>query len=148
LFPVVLGGDFRSPLLVVFSVCFRDLALGYLMREIRVNPSWFFCLWFQSEIRKLRGSILGFRCSRVRGVLGGISSITLDLASCGGQKFGNRLLMRCSYYSQSLVQVRGAIREIEVWIWRSWPAGAAHPELPTLHWSVLGLFGVVLLGFV
>jgi hypothetical protein len=44
LFPVVLGGDFRSPLLVVFSVCFRDLALGYLMREILVNPSWFFCL--------------------------------------------------------------------------------------------------------
>jgi hypothetical protein len=44
LFLVVLGGDFRSPLLVVFSVCFRDLALGYLMREIRVNPSWFFCL--------------------------------------------------------------------------------------------------------
>jgi hypothetical protein len=44
LFPVVLGGDFQSPLLVVFSVCFRDLALGDLMGEIRVNPSWFFCL--------------------------------------------------------------------------------------------------------
>jgi hypothetical protein len=26
LFPVVLGGDFRSPLLEIFSVCFRDLA--------------------------------------------------------------------------------------------------------------------------
>jgi hypothetical protein len=25
--------------------------------------------------------------------------------------------MRCSYHPQSLVQVRGAIREIEVWIW-------------------------------
>jgi hypothetical protein len=44
LFPVVLGGDFVSPLLVVFSVCFRDLALGILMGEIGVNPSWFFCL--------------------------------------------------------------------------------------------------------
>jgi hypothetical protein len=44
LFPVVVGGDFRSPLLVVFSVRFRDLALGHLMGEIRVNPSWFFCL--------------------------------------------------------------------------------------------------------
>jgi hypothetical protein len=44
LFAVVLSGDFRSPLLVVFSVCFRDLALGDLMEEIRVNPSWFFCL--------------------------------------------------------------------------------------------------------
>jgi hypothetical protein len=60
LFPVVLGGDFRSPVLVVFSVCFRDLALGDLMGEIRVNPSWFFCLWFPSQIRELRGSILGF----------------------------------------------------------------------------------------
>jgi hypothetical protein len=39
LFPVVLGGDFRSPLLVVFSVCFRDLVIGDLMGEIRVNPS-------------------------------------------------------------------------------------------------------------
>jgi hypothetical protein len=44
LFLVVLGGDFQSPLLVVFSVCFRDLTLGYLMGEIVVNPSWFFCL--------------------------------------------------------------------------------------------------------
>jgi hypothetical protein len=25
-------------------VCFRDLALGDLMGEIRVNPSWFFFL--------------------------------------------------------------------------------------------------------
>jgi hypothetical protein len=44
LFLVVLGGDFRSSLLVVFSVCFRDPALRDLMGEIRVNPSWFFCL--------------------------------------------------------------------------------------------------------
>jgi hypothetical protein len=65
LFPVVLGGDFRGPLLVVFSVCFRDLALGDLVGEIRVNPSWFFCLLFLSQIRELRGSILG-----VFGVLG------------------------------------------------------------------------------
>jgi hypothetical protein len=54
LFPVVLGGDFRSPLLVVFLVCFRDLALGDLMGEIRVNPSWFCCLWFPSQICELR----------------------------------------------------------------------------------------------
>jgi hypothetical protein len=43
--------------------------------------------------------------------------------------------MRCSYYPQSLVQVCGAIREIEVWIWRSCPVGAVHPELPRLHGS-------------
>jgi hypothetical protein len=28
LFPVVLGGDFRSPLLVISLGCFRDLSLG------------------------------------------------------------------------------------------------------------------------
>jgi hypothetical protein len=31
LFPVVLDGDFWSPLLVVFLGCFRDLALGDLV---------------------------------------------------------------------------------------------------------------------
>jgi hypothetical protein len=44
LFPVVLGGDFRSPLLVDFLVCFRDLALGDLLGDVCVNPSWFFSL--------------------------------------------------------------------------------------------------------
>jgi hypothetical protein len=44
LFLVVLGGDFRSHLLVVFLGCFWDLALGDLMGEICENPSWFFFL--------------------------------------------------------------------------------------------------------
>jgi hypothetical protein len=44
LFPVVLGGDFRSSHLVVFLGCFRDLALGDLVGEICANPSWFFGL--------------------------------------------------------------------------------------------------------
>jgi hypothetical protein len=101
LFPVVLGGDFRSPFLVFFLGCFRDLSLGDLMGEI---------------------------C--------GISSIPPFLTSFGGIKLGYGLLMRCSYYPQSLVQVRGAIREIEVWIWGTSPAGAVHPELPRLHRSV------------
>jgi hypothetical protein len=48
-----------------------------------------------------------------------ISSIPLDLTSFGGIKLGYGLLMRCFYYPQSLVQVRGAIREIEVWSWGS-----------------------------
>jgi hypothetical protein len=89
------------------------------MGEICGNPSWFFGLPFPSQIRELRGSIWGFRCFRVRGVLGGISLIPLDLASFGGQNRGYGLLMRCSYHPQSLVQVCGAIREIEVWTWRS-----------------------------
>jgi hypothetical protein len=60
LFPVVLSGDFWSPLLVVFSVCFQDLALGDFLGEIRVKPLRFFCLRFPSQIRELRGSILEF----------------------------------------------------------------------------------------
>jgi hypothetical protein len=44
LFPVVLGGDFRSPLLLILLGCFRDLALRDLMGEICGNPSWFFGL--------------------------------------------------------------------------------------------------------
>jgi hypothetical protein len=44
LFSVVLGGDFRSPLLVISLGCFRDLALRDLLGEICGNPSWFFGL--------------------------------------------------------------------------------------------------------
>jgi hypothetical protein len=61
----------------------------------------------------------GFPSSRVRGVLGRISSIPPFWTSFGGIKLGYGLLMRCSYYPQSLVQVSGAIQEIEVWIWGS-----------------------------
>jgi hypothetical protein len=39
LFPVVLGGDFWSLLLVFFLGCFWELALGDLMGEICGNPS-------------------------------------------------------------------------------------------------------------
>jgi hypothetical protein len=42
LFLFVLGGDFRSLLVVDFLVCFRDLALGYLVGGVSMNPSWFF----------------------------------------------------------------------------------------------------------
>jgi hypothetical protein len=45
-----------------------------------------------------------------------ISSIRLDLTSFGGQNLGYGLPMRCSYYAQSLVQIRGGIREIRTWI--------------------------------
>jgi hypothetical protein len=44
LFPVILGGDFRSPLLVISLVCFRDLVLGDLMGKICGKTSWFFGL--------------------------------------------------------------------------------------------------------
>jgi hypothetical protein len=44
LFPVVHGGDFQSPLLVVFLVWFRNVALGDFMGDVCVNRSWFFIL--------------------------------------------------------------------------------------------------------
>jgi hypothetical protein len=62
---------------------------------------------------------LGFPSSRVGGVLGGTSSIPRFWTSFGGIDLGYGLLMRCSYYPQSVVQVCGAIREIKVWIWGS-----------------------------
>jgi hypothetical protein len=44
----------------------------------------------------------GFRCSRVRGVLGGISSIPLDLACFVGPNLGYGVPMRCFYYPKIL----------------------------------------------
>jgi hypothetical protein len=44
LFPFVLCGDFRSPLLEDLLVRFRDLTLGDLVGDVCVNPSWFFSL--------------------------------------------------------------------------------------------------------
>jgi hypothetical protein len=53
----------------------------------------------------------------------------------GGHKLGYGLPMRCSYYPQSLAQIRGAIREIGSWISGCWPAGAVHSEKPRPHQS-------------
>jgi hypothetical protein len=106
----------------------RDLSLWDLVGDVCMNLPLFFSLWFPFQIREQRGSILGFLVSRIRGVLGGISSIPLDLASFGWQNLGYGVPMRCSYYPQSLAQIRGVIREIRSWIWGSWPAGAIHPK--------------------
>jgi hypothetical protein len=81
----------------------------------------------------------GFRCSRITGILVGISSTHLDLASFGGPNIGYGVPMRCSYYPQSLAQICGAIQEIESWIWGSWPAGVVHLKRP----SLTGLTGTV-----
>jgi hypothetical protein len=62
---------------------------------------------------------LGFLLSRVRGVFGEISSISLDLAGFGGPNLGYGVPMRCSYYPQNLVQISGVNREIGGWIWGS-----------------------------
>jgi hypothetical protein len=117
----------RLFLVVIFgalSWCFYWVVFGTLLLGIRRGKF----------VGTLRGSLgcdsppksvskgarfWGFPSSRVRGVLGGISSIPPFWTSFGGIKLGYGLLMRCFYYPQSLVQVRGAIREIEVWIWGS-----------------------------
>jgi hypothetical protein len=54
----------------------------------------------------------GFLRFRVSGVLGGNPSIHLDLASFGGPNCSYGIPMRYSYYPQSLMQIRGANREI------------------------------------
>jgi hypothetical protein len=58
---------------------------------------------FPLKIREQRSSILGFLVSRVRGALGGISSIPHILASFSEQNLGYGVSMRCSYYPQCLV---------------------------------------------
>jgi hypothetical protein len=61
--------------------------------------------------------------------------------------------MRCSYYPQSLVQNRGAIREIGSWIWgdlthEHCSCWAAQPDssnrCPSPAWSVQRLCGIFL----
>jgi hypothetical protein len=113
----------------------------------RAFSYWFSCggfetilfrIWWGIHAWTLRGSFLfdsppksmskgarfwGFLPSRVWGILCGISSIPLDLASFGGPNLGYGVPMRCSYYPQSLVRIRGANREIRSWIWGSLPAG-------------------------
>jgi hypothetical protein len=119
LFLFVLFGDFLGHFLVIFLECFRDLSLGDLVGDVCMNPLWFFPFDSPPKSVSKGARFWGFRCSRVRGGLGGISSNPLDLASFGGQNLGYGVPMRCSYYPQSLAQIRGAVREIGSWIWRS-----------------------------
>jgi hypothetical protein len=123
-----------------FLVIFGAFSWRFYWRDFEAFLLW---IWWGIYPWALRGSFpfdsppksvskgarfWGFRCSRVRGVLGGISSISLNLASFGGPNLGYGVPMRCSYYPQSLEQIRGAIREIGSWIWGSWPASVVHPE--------------------
>jgi hypothetical protein len=127
---------FSKPSLCVFLGVFsRPFSWGFDGENL-LEP--FVVLWAVIPLPNSWVKGLNFGVFQVLGLevfLGWISSIPLFWTSFGGIKLGYGLLMRCSYYPQSLVQVRGAIREIEVWIWGSWPAGAVHPELPRLHRS-------------
>jgi hypothetical protein len=70
--------------------------------------------------------------------------------------------MRCSYFPQSLAQVRGSIREIEVWIWgvdplvlfiptssgHTGPTGASHQSdwcRPLLGFALVNVWVCLLL---
>jgi hypothetical protein len=128
LFPFILFGDFWS---LFWRFSWSDF------------EAFLFWIWWRMYAWTLRASFpfdspptsvskearfWGFRCFRVRGVLGGISSIPQDLASFGRQNLGYGVPMRCSNYPQSLAQIYRAIGEIVSWIWGSWLVGAVHPE--------------------
>jgi hypothetical protein len=84
LFPVVLGGDFRSPLLLILLGCFRDLALGDLLGEIcGTHRGSLGCDSPPKSVSK-GARFWSFPCSWVRGAFGGISLIPLVWTSCGG----------------------------------------------------------------
>jgi hypothetical protein len=121
----------RFPFLAIFGAFSWPLSCGGF-ETFLFRISWEMYAWtprgsfhFDSPPKYVsKGSRLwGFLLSRVRGVLAGISSIPLGLASFGGPNLGYGVPMRRSYYPQSLVQIRGENQEIKVWIWWSWPAG-------------------------
>jgi hypothetical protein len=120
-----------------------------LVGDVCLNPSWYFSFWLPSQIHEQRGSFGGFPLSKVRDVLGGISLITLVLARLGGPNLGYGVPMRCSYYPQSIVRIRGANWEIRSWFWRSWPTGCCSSRATQAwpFWPVLltGLTGASLL---
>jgi hypothetical protein len=124
-------GDFRSPFLAIFLWRFWDLSLWDLVGCMH-EP--FMVLFPLIPFTNLWVSGLNFG---VRGVLGGVSLIPLDLAGFGGPNRGYGMPMRYSYYPQCLVRIRGAI-------WRSRfkfggvdPRVVVHPESPI----VTGLTG-------
>jgi hypothetical protein len=101
-FLVIFGALF----LAIFLERFQDLFLRDSVGDVCMNPSWFFSFVSPPKSVSKGARFWGFFDS-------------LDLASFGGQKLGYGLPMRCSYYPQSLAQIRGAIREIGSWFWGS-----------------------------
>jgi hypothetical protein len=134
LFPVVLGGDFRGPLLVVFLVCFRDLALGDFeeltrgccsSRAARVTLPTIPKVLFKF-VERLGRSKFGF---------GGVDPRVLFIPSCSGY---TDLISAIDQSDRCEPLVGFSSGELlDSCVFGSWCC-----------WSVLGLFGVVLLGFV
>jgi hypothetical protein len=94
--PVVLGGDFRSPLLLISLGCFRDLSLGDLMGEICGTLRGSLGCDSPPKSVSKGARFWGFLSSWVGSALGGISLIPPFWTSFGGIKLGYGLLMRGS----------------------------------------------------
>jgi hypothetical protein len=183
LFTFVLFGDFRSLFLVIFLDRFHGLSLWDLVGNVCMNSSWFFSLWFLSQIREQRGSILGvFGVLRLAEFLAGflrfllIQRVLVDHNLAMDCPLGVPTIPKVLFGSMERIGRSGVgFGEVDsrVLFISSYPiytgltdaldrsdrcdlfVGFALGELlvPCVFglcycWSVLGLFGVVLLGFV
>jgi hypothetical protein len=77
-----------------------------------MNSSWFLPFDSPPKFVSKGARFWDFLLSRVRGILGGISSISLVLASFGGPNLDYGVPIRCSYNPQNLVRICGANQEI------------------------------------
>jgi hypothetical protein len=94
--PVVLGSDFRSPLLVISLGCFRDLSLGDLMGKFVGTVRGSLGCDSPAKFVSKGARFWGFLSSWVGSALGGIPLIPPFWMSFGGIKLGYGLLMGCS----------------------------------------------------
>jgi hypothetical protein len=119
LFSVFLFGVFRSLFLAIFFERFRGLSFGDLVGIHPLALCGSFPFDFPPKSVSRGAQFWGFRCPRVCGALGGNPLIPLDSTSFGGPKLVYGVPMRCSYYPQSLLRIRGVNWEIGSWIWGS-----------------------------
>jgi hypothetical protein len=131
LFPFILFGYFRSFFLAIFWERFRGLSLWDLVGDVCMNPSWFFSLWFPSQICEQRGSILG-----VFGALGLEVFLVDFFDSSRFSKFWWTKSWLWSAHEVFLLSAKSCtnpwsdsgVREFGSWIWGSWPTGPIHPR--------------------
>jgi hypothetical protein len=83
-FPFILFGDLRNLFLENFLWRFWDVSLWDLLGDVCMNRSCTFSFDSPPKYVSKGAQFWGFRCLRVRGILGGNPSIPLDLTSFGG----------------------------------------------------------------
>jgi hypothetical protein len=104
-FSFLLFGDFQSPFLAIFLERFRGLSLWDLVGLYTSTLRGSFPFDSPPKSVSKGARFWGFLGSRVRGVLGGISSIPLGLSSFGGPNLCYGVPMRCSYYPKVLCKI-------------------------------------------